>query len=50
MTQMNRKDSQTLRTDLWLPGGRGRRRRMGGELEISRCKPLYIGEIKYKVL
>ena len=42
-------DSQTSRTDLWLPRGWG-----GGgmewELGISRCKLLYIGWINNKVL
>ena len=41
-------NSQTYRTDLWLP------RRAGGgmdwEVGISRCKLLYIGQINNKVL
>ena len=34
-------DSQTQRTDLGLPGGRGWVRRMDWEFGISRCKLLY---------
>ena len=33
-------DSQTQRTDLWLPRGRGQRE-MDWELGVSRCKLLY---------
>ena len=42
-------DSQTQRTDLWLPRGRG----WGGmewEFRISRCKLLYTEWINNKVL
>ena len=48
MAQMNlsekQKDSQTQRSDLWLPGrGRGRGwRGMDREFEINRCKLLYV--------
>ena len=40
-------DSQTQRTDLWLPGGWGG---MDWEYGISRCKLLYIAWINNKVL
>ena len=43
-------DSQTQRTDLWLPTGRVGGRGRDWELGISRCKLLYIGWINNKVL
>ena len=42
-------DSQTQRTDLWLPGGWGGGR-MEWEFGVSRCKLLYIELINNKVL
>ena len=54
MTQMNftmkQKETQTQRTDLWLP--RGRREGGGKEWEfgVSRCKLLYLGWKNSKVL
>ena len=38
-------DSQTWRTDLWLP-----RRGMGWEFKVGRCKLLYIGWVNNKFL
>ena len=43
-------DSQTERTDLWLPRGRGSRGGMEWEFGISRCELLYIEWINNKVL
>ena len=43
-------ESQTLRTDMWLPRGRNCRGRMNWESGISRCKLLYIEWIYNKVL
>ena len=43
-------DSQTQRTDLWLPRGSGGRGGMDQEFGISRCKLLYIGWINNKFL
>ena len=35
-------DSQTQRTDLWLPRGKGQGGGVDGEFGVSRCKLLYI--------
>ena len=43
-------DSQTQRTDLWLPRGRHGGGRMDWDFRISRCKLLYIEWINSKVL
>ena len=43
-------DSQIQRTDLWLPRGREHGGEKDWEFGISRCKLLYIGWIKNKVL
>ena len=43
-------DSQTQRTDLWLPRRRGDGGRMDWEFGISRCKLLYTEWINNKVL
>ena len=43
-------DSQTLRTDLWLPRGRWSEGGMDWEFGISRCKLLYIEWANNKVL
>ena len=43
-------DSQTQRTDLWLPRGRGVEGGMDWEFGVSRCKLLYIEWINNKVL
>ena len=43
-------DSQTQRTDLWLPRGSRGEGGMDWEFGISRCKPLYIERINDKVL
>ena len=43
-------DSQTQRTDLWLPGGKGGGGGMDWEFGISRCKLLYIEWTNNKVL
>ena len=48
--ELTETDSQTSKTDLWLPRGRGEWERMDWELGISRCKLLYIGWINNKVL
>ena len=47
---MRQTDSQTQRTDLWLPQRRGGRAGMDCELGISRCKRLYIKGINNKAL
>ena len=44
------KDSQTYRTDLWLPRGRESRGGMEWEFGISGCKLLHIEWINNKVL
>ena len=41
-------DSQTWRTDLWLPRERGLGERVGEEFGIRRHKLLYIGWIKHR--
>ena len=43
-------DSQTQRTDLWLPRGRGFGGEKDWEFGISRCKLVHIGWINNKVL
>ena len=43
-------DSQTQRTDLWLPRGRWGRGGMDWEFAISRCKLLYTEGINTKIL
>ena len=43
-------DSQTQRTDFWLPKVRGSGGGMDWEFGISRCKLLYIEWINNKVL
>ena len=43
-------DSQTQRTDLWLPRGRTSGGRKDWEFGISRCKLLYIEWINNKAL
>ena len=43
-------DSQTQRTDLWLPRGRERGGGMEWEFGINRCELVYIGWINDKVL
>ena len=43
-------DSQTQRTDLWLPRGKGGEGGMEWEFGVSRCKLLYIEWINNKVL
>ena len=43
-------DSQTQRTDLWLPRGRTGGRGIDWEFGVGRCKLLYIGWINNKVL
>ena len=43
-------DSQTQRTNLWLPRERGGREGMEWEFENSRCKLLYIAWINNKIL
>ena len=43
-------DSQTQKTDLWLPRGKWGWRSMGSEFGTSRCKLLYIEWINNKVL
>ena len=43
-------DSQTQRTGLWLPRGKGHRGGMEWEFGLSRCKLLYIEWINSKVL
>ena len=43
-------DSQTQRTDLWLPRGRRGGGGMDWEFGISRCKLLYIKWINNKIL
>ena len=43
-------DSQTQRTDLWLPSGRRGGRGKDWEFGINRCKLLYTGWINNKVL
>ena len=43
-------DSQTQRTELLLPGGRGREGGMEWEFGVSRCKLLHIRWINNKVL
>ena len=54
MTQMNfyetETDSETQRTDLWLPRGREGGRGMEWEFGVSRCKLLYIEWINNKAL
>ena len=42
-------DSQTWRTRLWLPRGRGERE-MDWEFGVTICKLLYVGWINNKVL
>ena len=43
-------DSQTQKTDLWLPRGRGGGGGMEWEFGVSRCKLVYTEWIKNKVL
>ena len=43
-------DSQTQRTNLWLPGGKRSGRGMDWEFGINRCIVLYIEWINNKVL
>ena len=43
-------DSQTQRTDLWLPSGRVYGGGMDWEFGVSRCKLLYIEWVNNKVL
>ena len=43
-------DSQTQRTDLWLPRGRVRGREMDCESGVGRCKLLHLQWINNKVL
>ena len=43
-------DSQTQRTDLWLPRGMRGGGGMDWKFGVSRCKPLYIEWINNKVL
>ena len=43
-------DSQTQKTDLWLPRGKWGWGSMGSEFGTSRCKLLYIEWINNKVL
>ena len=43
-------DSQTGRTDVWLPRGRGGWGRMDWEFQVSKCKLLHIKWINNKVL
>ena len=43
-------DSQTWRTDLWLPRGRERGREMDWEFGVTRCKLLHLEWIDNKVL
>ena len=43
-------DSQTQRTDLWLPSRRGSGGGSDWEFGVSRCKLLYKGWINNKVL
>ena len=42
--------SQTKRTDLWLPRGRGEGRRMDWEFGVGRCKLLHLEWINTKIL
>ena len=43
-------DSETWRTDLWLPRGEGAGRGMDWEFGVSRCKLLHIEWINNEVL
>ena len=43
-------DSQTQRTDLWLPWGMRGGRGVDWEFQISRCKRFYIGWINHTLL
>ena len=45
-----KRDSQTKRTDLWLPTGMGCGGGMDSEFGVSRCKLLYREWINNKVL
>ena len=42
--------SQTERTDLWLPRGKWRGRKIDWEFVVSGCKLLYLGWINSRVL
>ena len=55
MAQMNlstkQKNSQTQRTDLWLPSGKGKEGSgMDWKFGVSRCKLLHLEWINSKVL
>ena len=43
-------DSETQRTDSWLPRGRGKGRGMDWEFGVGRCKLLHLEWINNKVL